>query len=44
MILLLILQKIMPTTKVGVNTKKLKLMSTDPAEYDQNIVKTITGM
>ena len=43
-ILLLILQKIMPTTKVGVNTKKLKLMSTDPAEYEQDIAKTITAM
>ena len=44
MILLLILQKIMPTTKVGVNTKNLKLMSMDLSEYKQDIAKTITAI
>ena len=29
---------------VGVNTKKLKLMSTNPAQYNQDIAKTITAM
>ena len=43
-ILLLVLQRIMPSTKVGVTTKKQLLMSMDPAKYDQDIGKMIIEM
>lgn len=43
-ILLLVLQKIMPSTKVGVTTKKSKLMAMDPSKHNQDVGLMIVAM
>ena len=43
-ILLLVLQKIMPSTKVGVTTKKSLLMSMDPSKHNQDVGAMIVEM
>lgn len=44
LMLLIIFQKIMPSTKVGVTTKKKMLMNMDPSDFDQDVAKMMVKM